>query len=73
MNAVYRVGAFKESSKAWDEMVAKSPHLSLLQTWAFGEAKKASGGWSVERLVLINNKQRPVAAVQVMVKVRLII
>ena len=70
MNAVYRVGVFQETSKAWDEMVAKSPYLSLLQTWAFGEAKQASGGWRVERIVLTNNNQDPVAAVQVMVKTK---
>jgi len=70
MKAEYKARVFKKSSGTWDELVAKSPHVSLLQTWAFGEAKQASGGWSVERIVLSDNNQNPVAAVQVMVKTK---
>ncbi|MBI4184367.1 MAG: GNAT family N-acetyltransferase [Proteobacteria bacterium] len=33
----------------WEEMTAAAPRSNLLQSWAYGEAKAAAGGWRVRR------------------------
>lgn len=51
----------------WTTLVDGLEDLSLLQTWAYGEAKAASGGWRVERLVFTEGGA-PVGAAQVMLR-----
>jgi hypothetical protein len=51
---------------AWEALVSPLEGLSLLQDWAFGQAK-AEGGWVVERARLIDEKKgETIGAVQVM-------
>mgnify|MGYP000688658791 CR=1 FL=1 len=53
--------------KAWDALYERVGGPSMVQAWAYGEAKAAAGGWSVERLVF-EQEGRPVAICQVLVK-----
>lgn len=51
----------------WTRAVSAFRDLTLLQTWEFGAAKAAEGGWRVDRL-LIRQDNRVVAAAQIMVR-----
>lgn len=51
----------------WDALYGRVATPSMVQAWAYGEAKVAAGGWSVERLVF-ESAGRPVAICQVLVK-----
>ena len=46
---------------------AKTGRSNLLQSWASGEAKSKTGGWKVNRVVILQFN-KPVAIVQVLVK-----
>lgn len=50
----------------WRDVVSAYDDLSLPQTWAYGEAKAAMGGWQIERAVI--EAASPIAAVQVLVR-----
>jgi hypothetical protein len=39
----------------WQNRAESMPDLSLLQTWAYGEAKKGSSSWNVERAAIFND------------------
>ena len=51
----------------WNGLIESARFSNLLQTWAYGEAKKKCEGWQVQRVVY-RNKNRPVAIVQVLKK-----
>jgi hypothetical protein len=51
----------------WASLYGRVPAPSIVQAWAYGEAKASAGGWSVERLVFELAGQ-PVAICQVLVK-----
>lgn len=48
---VYETSELGLISQQWDSMVASDPHGHLLQTWAWGEGKRAFG-WQVKRWVI---------------------
>jgi lipid II:glycine glycyltransferase (peptidoglycan interpeptide bridge formation enzyme) len=52
---------------AWEALVSPLIGLSLLQDWAFGQAK-AESGWQVERARLVDENDVTIGAVQVMRK-----
>ncbi|CAA7613510.1 conserved hypothetical protein [Candidatus Terasakiella magnetica] len=52
---------------AWDSALCRFPGISLLQSWAYGAAKAADGGWSVERLEF-RDGERLAGLAQVVVK-----
>lgn len=58
-------GAFGRED--WTRSVSVFDDLSLLQTWEFGEAKAAEGGWRADRL-LFRREGSLVGAAQVMVR-----
>lgn len=51
----------------WASLYGRAPSPSIVQAWAYGEAKVGAGGWGVERLVFELAGQ-PVAICQVLVK-----
>ncbi|HOB45468.1 MAG TPA: GNAT family N-acetyltransferase [Zoogloea sp.] len=51
----------------WDSLFARVEAPSIVQSWAYGEAKAACGGWCVERLVFERSGE-PLAICQVLVK-----
>ena len=51
----------------WASLYGRAPAQSIVQAWAYGEAKAAAGGWGAERLVFEMAGQ-PVAICQVLVK-----
>lgn len=53
--------------EAWDAWLDRLEGVSLLQTWAWGAAKAATGSWSVER-GLLQDQGRVVGAAQVMLR-----
>jgi len=55
------------SQKEWDHIVSLFPDLSLVQTWAYGEAKAHLGPWKAERAILVREGQL-VGACQAMVR-----
>jgi lipid II:glycine glycyltransferase (peptidoglycan interpeptide bridge formation enzyme) len=55
------------SQAAWETLVSPLEGLSLLQDWAFGEAK-AQEGWRAERARLLDENGETLGAVQVMRK-----
>jgi dTDP-4-amino-4,6-dideoxygalactose transaminase len=57
--------AVVSSTAEWGSYLAKAGVSNLLQTWAYGAAKSASGRWRVQRLLFLQ-RQRPVAIAQVL-------
>ena len=55
------------SRQEWDALFNRIEAPAIVQSWAYGEAKAASGGWRVERMVFERVGQ-PVAICQVLVK-----
>jgi hypothetical protein len=51
----------------WDSLFARVEAPAIVQSWAYGEAKAACGGWCVERLVFERSGE-PLAICQVLVK-----
>jgi CelD/BcsL family acetyltransferase involved in cellulose biosynthesis len=51
----------------WETLAARSPEHNLMQSWAYGEAKAASGGWQVERGILTDGTE-PVGIAQALVR-----
>jgi len=62
---VYR--PMQVEADAWDRLVADAPHLSLIQTGAFSDAKAAAGPWQAERGLIWANGSA-VGATQAMVR-----
>jgi len=61
----YRV--FEGGDQEWDALVTAGDDASLLQTWAYGEAKAETGPWRVERGVVMAGGE-VVAAAQVLIR-----
>lgn len=55
------------SQQAWNDIVAPFMDLSLIQSWAYGEAKTSAGKWQIERATIIDNGE-PVGACQCMIR-----
>jgi len=53
---------------AWESALAGLRDLSLLQCRAYGDAKSASGPWTVERLLFIGEGGKVAGACQVMIR-----
>ncbi len=53
--------------EAWSELLTRSGRSNLLQSWAYGEAKRETAGWRVRRGVA-KADGRPIAIVQVLQK-----
>ena len=51
----------------WSRLVGGFEGLSLMQCWEYGEAKRATGPWTVERGVFLDGGE-PVGAVQALVR-----
>ena len=49
----------------WDRLFATVDHSNLLQTWSYGDAKRAAQGWAVQRGI-VREAQAPCALVQVL-------
>lgn len=58
----------KLSLSEWDEYWRSCPTTNLLQSWQYGEAKAMSEGWKLDRLLVLDHEQNPVAIVQVLIK-----
>ena len=52
---VYTYSAFEGGSTEWTNLIHGARGLSLLQAWAYGEAKAATGPWRIERGIFIKN------------------
>jgi len=52
---------------AWDAAVLAAPRADLLQSWAWGEFKRRSGGWKPMRLLALRDGG-PVAGVQTLAR-----
>jgi len=55
------------SEQEWTSLVATSPDYNLLQTWAYAEAKVATGPWEVVRGVILDDG-REVGAAQTVIR-----
>lgn len=55
------------TSEQWHQWMAQVDRSNLLQSWAYGEAKSAQGGWRVKRGVFYRDNE-PIAFVQVLQK-----
>ncbi|MGE3974326.1 MAG: lipid II:glycine glycyltransferase FemX [Bdellovibrionales bacterium] len=53
--------------KTWDLYFRQIPASNLLQSWAYGEAKKNAESWKADRY-LLSSKERHLALVQVLTK-----
>lgn len=68
MNSLgYIYHTFDGDAESWGKLTESAPGISLLQTWAFGEAKQASGAWSAERGI-ITTGESVVGAAQTLVR-----
>jgi lipid II:glycine glycyltransferase (peptidoglycan interpeptide bridge formation enzyme) len=56
------------SRSEWSDYWLTCPKQNLLQSWEYGAAKEASGGWTPKRLVIFNQDDLPIALVQVLTK-----
>lgn len=57
----------KISHSDWEELWKGSYKTNLVQSWSYGESKKTSEGWNIER-ILIKKNAKKVALVQVLIK-----
>ncbi len=55
------------SEQTWTALVVTSPHYNLLQTWAYAEAKAATGEWKIVRGVVLQDGHA-VGAAQVLIR-----
>ncbi len=67
IDAMFDVAPKDFDAQAWDAAVADLDGLSLVQTWAYGEAKARTGPWRVERGE-ISRDGRPVALFQALIR-----
>lgn len=67
MSGTLRLAVDSCDARAWDELLAGFRDLSLMQCWAYGEAKAQGGSWHVERGVLLDG-ERPVAIFQALIR-----
>jgi hypothetical protein len=52
-------------ARAWRALFSRVEQPHLTQTWAYGDAKQASGGWRAQRFVFVRSDE-PVAICQVL-------
>lgn len=51
----------------WDAALVRSPGVDLLQSWKWGEFKRASGGWKPTRL-MVQRDGEPLAGIQLLTR-----
>lgn len=64
---VYRLDWDKADQPEWDALLTSAGHSNMLQSWAYGEAKREVEGWTVMRGVILKGSE-PVAMVQALGK-----
>ena len=52
----------------WKEFWINCNHTNMLQSWHYGDAKKEAEGWHPKRYLIMNENSKPVAIVQVLIK-----
>jgi lipid II:glycine glycyltransferase (peptidoglycan interpeptide bridge formation enzyme) len=64
----YRFQPATFDAAEWDARICAAPGRNLIQTWAYGEAKQASGPWRAERGLITGPDGQPVGAAQVLLR-----
>jgi lipid II:glycine glycyltransferase (peptidoglycan interpeptide bridge formation enzyme) len=64
---LYRLKTFNGEAKEWSHLLNSAGKSNLLQSWAYGEAKKNIENWDLRRF-LITQEEKNIAMVQVLTK-----
>jgi lipid II:glycine glycyltransferase (peptidoglycan interpeptide bridge formation enzyme) len=64
---LFGLKTFDGESKEWDQLLITAGKSNLLQSWAYGEAKKNIENWDLQRF-LITQEEKNIAMVQVLTK-----
>ena len=56
------------NQKKWNYYWSKVSHHNLVQSWEYGEAKNTAENWTTTRFLVRDNKENPIAILQVLTK-----